>query len=249
LYEYSVLAAASSNVSTLDILRTILLTGFAGFTSFLGIYLSKRINFSERHILALTSFGAGILISVAIFGMVVEAEKIVGLTITVFAFVIGAILFTVLDRIAEKKGGGAGILLGIGLDSIPESLAIGAAVGFSGPFAAIALLIGIQNIPEGIASYREMKEGKSILKNTRNAFIATGIISAIPVVMGLIGLFFMRGMEQIIGMILALSAGGIFYMLYYDMIPKAHKEKEWLTTFGAVLGFIIGFVVVLTIGS
>ena len=83
----------------------------------------------------------------------------------------------------------------------------------------------------------------------RNAFIATGIISAIPVVMGLIGLFFMRGMEQIIGMILTLSAGGIFYMLYYDMIPKAHKEKEWLTTFGAVLGFIIGFVVVLTIGS
>ncbi len=250
MYEYFVLAvASSSNVTPLDILRTITLTAFAGFTSFLGIYLSKRINFSERHILALTSFGAGILISVAIFGMVVEAEKTVGLTITVIAFIMGAILFTVLDRIAEKKGGGAGILLGIGLDSIPESLAIGAAVGFSGPFAALALLIGIQNIPEGIASYREMQEGKSILKNTRNAFIATGIISAIPVVMGLIGLFFMRGMEHIIGMILALSAGGIFYMLYYDMIPKAHKEREWLTTFGAVLGFIIGFVVVLTIGS
>ncbi|WP_458718703.1 hypothetical protein [Candidatus Nitrosocosmicus sp. R] len=120
MYEYSVLAAAFSNVSTLDILRTIILTGFAGFSSFLGIYLSKRINFSERHMLALTSFGAGILISVAIFGMVVEAEKIVSLTITVFAFVIGAILFTVLDRIAEKKGGGAGILLG--METITDKL-------------------------------------------------------------------------------------------------------------------------------
>jgi zinc transporter, ZIP family len=249
LHEYSVLAVASSTVSTLDILRTIALTAFAGFTSFLGIYLSKKIIFSERHILALTSFGAGILISAAIFGMVVEAEKTIGLTVTVFVFIIGAILFAVLDFVAEKKGGGAGILLGIGLDSIPESLAIGAAVGLSGSSAALALLIGIQNIPEGIASYREMKEGKSVLKNTRNAFIATGIISATPVVMGLTGLFFMRGMDHVIGTILALSAGGIFYMLYYDMIPKAHKEREWLATFGAILGFIIGFAVVLTIGS
>ena len=28
-----------------------------------------------------------------------------------------------------------------------------------------------------------------------------------------------------IGLILALSAGGIFYMLFYDMIPKAHKAE------------------------
>jgi zinc transporter, ZIP family len=45
-------------------------------------------------------------------------------------------------------------------------------------------------------------------------------------------------------LILALSAGGIFYMLFYDMIPKAHQERKWLPTFGAVLGFIIGFAIV-----
>ena len=60
------------------------------------------------------------------------------------------------DVIAEKKGGGAGILLGIGLDSIPESLAIGASIAAGGPAMALAILIGIQNVPEGIASYREM---------------------------------------------------------------------------------------------
>ncbi len=59
----------------------------------------------------------------------------------------------------------------------------------------------------------------------------------------------MKGMEQAIGIILAFSAGGIFYMLHYDMIPKAHKEREWLTTFGAVLGFMLGFVIVMSIGS
>jgi zinc transporter, ZIP family len=236
------------NVSLLEILRTLALTAFAGFTSFLGIYLAKRINFPKRYVLALTSFGAGILIAAAIFEMVIEAEKIIGLLLTLVAFIGGAITFTLLDWVAEKKGGGVGILFGMGMDSIPESLAIGAAVGSVGSAVALALLIGIQNVTEGVASFHEMKESRSSLNKTKNIFIAAAIISIIPIIMGIIGLFFMKGMDQVIGIILALSAGGIFYMLHYDMIPKAHKEKEWLTTFGAVLGFIIGFGISISMG-
>lgn len=66
--------------------------------------------------------------SEVIFYMVVEAEKSIGIAATLFAFLRGAIPFTLADIVAEKKGGGAGILLGMGLDSIPESLAIGAAI-------------------------------------------------------------------------------------------------------------------------
>lgn len=236
------------NIGSFEIIQTIALTSFAGFTSFLGIYMAKRINFSRRAVLALTSFGAGILIAAAIFEMVVEAEKLVGLLVTIIAFISGAILFSFLDWLAEKKGGGAGILLGMGMDSIPESLAIGAAVGSMGSAAALAFLIGIQNVTEGVASFHEMKESNSPLNKIKNIFIATAIISIIPVIMGLVGLFFMKGMDTSIGIILAVSAGGIFYMLHFDMIPKAHKEKEWLTTFGAILGFIIGFGVSIGVG-
>ena len=54
---------------------------------------------------------------------------------------LGAVIFTVADHIAKKKGGGAGLLLGIGLDSIPESLAIGASIAASaaGPITALAV--------------------------------------------------------------------------------------------------------------
>jgi hypothetical protein len=38
-------------------------------------------------------------------------------------------------------------------------LAIGAAIA-SGPYLALSLLIGIQNVSEGIASYREMMTGR-----------------------------------------------------------------------------------------
>jgi zinc transporter, ZIP family len=240
---------ATEVIGAVDIFRVVATTAFAGGTIFLGIWISKKINFSDDQILALTAFGAGILISAAIFSMVIEAEKSIGIIATLFAFIGGAIVFTIADMIAEKKGGGAGILLGIGLDSIPESLAIGAAIA-SGPYLALTLLIGIQNVSEGIASYREMMTGKTAFSdNPKKVFVATAMISIIPVILGLVGLFYLQGMDEIIAYILAISAGGIFYMLHYDMIPKAHKDRKWLPTFGAVLGFIMGFAIVRTIGG
>ncbi len=80
----------------------------------------------------------------------------------------GIVIFTIADVIAVRKGGGAGILLGIGLDTIPEALAFGASVA-AGPGFVIAILIGIQNIPEGIASYREMRTGKTAFSNSKKS--------------------------------------------------------------------------------
>ncbi len=233
----------STPISFIDIFMVIVITLFAGGTSFLGALIAKYVHFSKPVLLFLTAFGAGILISAAIFEMVIEAEKSIGIVQTLLFFIIGAIIFTIADVIAVKKGGGADILIGIGLDTIPESLAIGASIA-AGPAFAIALLIGIQNIPEGIAAYKEMRTGKTAFTNSKKALYAIGIVSIIPVILGLIGLFFLQGLHYIIGLILALSAGGIFYMLFYDMIPKAHQERKWLPTFGAVLGFIIGFAIV-----
>jgi zinc transporter, ZIP family len=240
---------AAEAFSALDILRVIAITAFAGGTSFLGVYIGKRMRFTDQQVLTLTAFGAGILIAAAVFEMVIEAEKSIGITLTLIAFLAGAVLFTIADMIAEKKGGGAGILLGIGLDIIPESLARGAAIA-SGPALALALLIGIQNVPEGIASYKEMMTGKTAFSNNpKKALAAAGVVSVIPVFLGLAGLFYLTGMKEAIAIIFGLSAGGIFYMLYYDMIPKAHKERKWLPTFGAVLGFIIGFAIVRIVGG
>jgi ZIP family zinc transporter len=230
-------------ISLNDILMVIGITLFAGGTSFIGALIGKYVHFSKPVLLFLTAFGAGILISAAIFEMVIQAEKSIGLNQTLLFFISGSIIFTIADVIATHKGGGADILIGIGLDTIPESLAIGASIG-AGPALAIALLIGIQNVPEGIAAYKEMRTGKTAFKDSKRALYAIGIVSIIPVILGLVGLFFLQGLHYIIGLILALSAGGIFYMLFYDMIPKAHKDRKWLPTFGAVLGFIIGFAIV-----
>ena len=91
-------------IGVADVLRVIAITAFAGGTTFLGIWISKKTNFSEDHILALTAFGAGILISAAIFSMVIEAEKSIGIIATLFAFMGGAIVFTIANMMAEKEG-------------------------------------------------------------------------------------------------------------------------------------------------
>ena len=153
-------------ISFTDILTVIGITLFAGGTSFIGALIAKYVNFSTSIVLFLTAFGAGILISAAIFEMVIEAEKSIGIISTLLFFILGAIIFTIADVIAVKKGGGADILIGIGLDTIPESLAIGASIA-AGPAFAIAILIGIQNIPEGIAAYKEMRTGKTAFTNSK----------------------------------------------------------------------------------
>jgi zinc transporter, ZIP family len=234
-------------VEAVDLLRVFAITAFAGGTSLAGALLSRYVRFGERQILFLTAFGAGILITAAIFEMVIEAEKAIGIVETLIFFIVGSVAFTAADLLAERRGGGAGILLGIGLDSIPESLAIGASIAGGAGFV-IAILIGIQNVPEGIASYREMRSGKTAFSNSRKALTAIGIVSVIPVALGLVGLFFLQGMQFVIAVTLAVSAGGIFYMLFYDMIPKAHKDRRWLPTFGSVLGFIVGFAFVRLLG-
>ena len=90
-----------------------------------------------------------------------------------------------------------------------------------------------------------MMTGKTAFNNNpKKALGAIGIVSIIPIILGLVGLFYLQGMQFIISIILALSAGSIFYMLYYDMIPKAHKERKWIPTFGAILGFILGFIII-----
>lgn len=234
----------------IDVLRVVAITSLAGGTSFLGGIIGRFARFSDNQMLFLTAFGAGILIAAAVFSMAIEAEKELGIGTMLACFVAGSVSFAAADWIVERRSGEAGILLGIGIDSIPESLAIGASIA-SGPALAIAILIGIQNMPEGIASFREMTSGKDapFARNKRKALKSIGMVSVIPIILGLVGLFFLQGLQTVIAVTLAVSAGGIFFMLFFDMIPKAHKENKRLPAFGAVLGFIIGFAIVRVIGQ
>ena len=53
--------------------------------------------------------------------------------------------------------------------------------------------------------------GKTAFNNNpKKALAAIGIVYVIPIFLGLIGLFYLQGMEYFISTILSLSAGGFF---------------------------------------
>ncbi|HEX6281921.1 MAG TPA: hypothetical protein VFZ67_06800 [Nitrososphaera sp.] len=94
-----------SSIEIIDIVRVVAICAFAGGTSFAGGLIAKYINFSERQMLFFTAFGAGILISAAIFGMVIEAEKTLGVVMTLGAFIAGSIIFTIADVLVSGAQG------------------------------------------------------------------------------------------------------------------------------------------------
>lgn len=69
-----------------DILLVIGISAFAGGTSFVGALLGKFVKFKNDHLLFLTAFGAGTLISAAVFGMVIQSEKTIGVFFTLLVY-------------------------------------------------------------------------------------------------------------------------------------------------------------------
>ena len=88
---------------------------------------------------------------------------------------------------------------------------MGTSIADAGPFVALAIIIWIQNAPEGIAAYKYMMAGKTAFNNNpKKALAAIGIVYIISHILGLIGLFYLQGMEYFISTILVLSSGGTF---------------------------------------
>lgn len=142
------------------------------------------------------------------------------------------------------------LVLAITLHNIPEGLAVGvlfgaAALGIDGATfpAAIALAIGIglQNFPEGIAVSMPLRRvGISRLK----AFWFGQLSAIVEPVAGVIGAVTVIYMQPILPFALAFAAGAMIYVVVEEVIPETQRDKF---TDQAVLGFIGGFLVMMTL--
>ncbi len=160
-----------------------------------------------------------------------------------FIIISGIIIDKKLPNAIEKKRS----LLIIGvmpLHNIPEGFAIG--VGFSG-FAIgmngctltgalmIALGIGIQNIPDGIAvSIPLYRDGMS----KRKAFLIGQSSGIMEIIAAIIGYFITISIRSILPFFFTFAAGAMITVVISELIPDIAPENRNL----GVLGFIIGFV-------
>lgn len=140
------------------------------------------------------------------------------------------------------------LILAITLHNIPEGLAVGvlfgaAALGMEDASisAAIALAIGIgiQNFPEGIAVAMPLRRHGV----TRFRSFWYGQLSAIvEPVAGVLGALAVIYMEPVLPFALAFAAGAMIFVVVEEVIPETQRDKY---TDRSTLGFIGGFLVMM----
>lgn len=179
-------------------------------------------------------------------------------------FFLGAMFIFVLDRftphlhinfgIEETEGVKTKLhrttllILAITLHNIPEGLAVGVLFGAAAlgmPDAsvagaiALAIGIGIQNFPEGIAvSMPLRRHGVSRLKS----FWYGQLSAIVEPVAGVVGALAVIYVQPILPFALAFAAGAMIFVVVEEVIPETQRDKY---TDVAVLGFIGGFLVMM----
>lgn len=185
------------------------------------------------------AFGAGALLSAIALVLVPEGADRVHPVTAPLIFLAGGAVFAVVDRALARRGGHVAQFLAMMLDYLPEALALGAMlVGDMNTAVLLALLIAMQNLPEGFNAFREM-QGSSGWSNRRLLLLYAAMVPLGPL-MAYIGLTMIETDSPLLGGIMLFSAGGILYLIFEDVAPQVPLENVWAPPFGAIAGFALG---------
>jgi ZIP family zinc transporter len=188
----------------------------------------------------IVAFGAGALLSAVALVLVPEGAERAHPVVVPLIFLAGGAAFAFVDRALARRGGHVAQFLAMMLDYLPEALALGAMLaGERATAILLALLIAMQNLPEGFNAFREMKAGGSGWSDRRLLGLFTAMACLGPV-MAFIGMAVIEADSPLLGGIMLFSAGGILYLLFEDVAPQVPLENVWAPPFGAIAGFALG---------
>jgi ZIP family zinc transporter len=192
-----------------------------------------------RH--AVLAFGGGALLSAVALVLVPEGTKLHPPLMVALLLGSGGIAFMLLDRFLDARKSPAAQLAAMLSDFVPEAMALGAAFATDGDAGLLlALLIGIQNLPEGFNAYREMTAKPQ--QSGRRVLVAFACLSLLGPVAGLTGLFVLSAYPAFVAGVMLFAAGGILYVTFQDVAPQAKLERHWAPPLGAVAGFSLGVI-------
>tara|TARA_B100001559_G_scaffold111405_1_gene93503 strand:+ start:457 stop:1272 length:816 start_codon:yes stop_codon:yes gene_type:complete len=232
------------------------------------VFFVKNVN--RTFLDAMLGFTGGVMVAASFWSLLApgiemsEGEGFVKVIPAAVGFGLGAIFIFALDKVLPhihinfKESEGIKtpwhrttlLVLAITLHNIPEGLAVGVLFGgvaagipeasISGA-VALALGIGIQNFPEGIAVSMPMRrQGASRFKSFWYGQMSA-IVEPIAAVLGAVAVTFFT---PILPYALAFAAGAMIFVVVEEVIPETQLENN---TDIATLGFILGFIVMMTL--
>ena len=191
-----------------------------------------------RH--SIIAFGGGVLISAVAMVLVPEGIRLMpSVAGASLVLVSGGFVFFAVERFLGIRRRETPQFVAMLLDYLPESLALGGMFAIGAASAPmLALLIGLQNLPEGFNAYRELNSLPHVTPK-RTLLLMCALIPLGPLV-GTIGWVYGVDHTVFLGGIMLFASGGILYLLFQDVAPQSHLDRHWAPALGAVLGFGVG---------
>jgi ZIP family zinc transporter len=236
------------NNEILEILNTLLLSMIVSSAFLIGAILSIFIRYPERIRADLAALSAGIFFSTISFSLIDEALREGSFITMVIGFIIGAVVFSVINRILQRSSNSntknkdivssKTVILGTFLDSFPESIFIGViiALNLQGLMAAVlALFIGnLTATMEGAKRMVDVSKRKSyVIKPWFYIFV-------IVTIGGPLGWYLEKPLNpEQLSMIISFAAGALMAFITEELIPQAYKRVELHIGLSASFGFII----------
>nr|WP_040663002.1 divalent cation transporter [Nitrococcus mobilis] len=190
-----------------------------------------------RH--SVIAFGGGALLAAVALVLVPEGMRHLPTWKALAAFGSGGGAFFMLDRLIERGGGSVAQLMAMLLDFVPEAMAMGATLATEPAVGLLlAILIALQNYPEGFNAYRELR----LTTKMRATTVLVAFCALVPLgpAAAWLGLVYLRSAPDVLGAVMLFAAGGILYFTFEDLAPQAYLEQHWAPPLGAVSGFMVG---------
>lgn len=235
----------------MNLILTVIIIAAAGplIGSLIGVFRKP----SELFMFNMLSFAAGVMLAISFLELIPESINLSSIWLCILGIVIGSLVMFALDKLiphihpglcqqeqgTSLKKTAVFLLLGIFLHNFPEGIAMAiGAVSDIKLSIAIAIAIAIHDIPEGICTsapyyYCSKKRLKSFLLSAS---------TAIPTIVGFIIAYyvFQNIPLQIVGVILAATAGLMIYISADELIPvSCFRLTNHSTIFSLVLGVIL----------
>lgn len=194
------------------------------------------------------AFGGGVLLAAVTLVLLPQGVSAVQSPWAVVGLIMaGGVGFFALERWLGMHQQAAPQMLAMLLDFVPESLALGG-IFISGAPAAplLAVLIGLQNLPEGFNAYREMlAKGRSRGSVLKRMVLLAGVGPALAWV----GWVLLSSLPAVLGGVMLVSSGGLLYLVFQDIAPQAVLRRHWFPSLGAVSGFSLALLGQLLFGG
>jgi len=226
--------------------KIIILTLLAGLAMPFGALLAnvesfcgKRLQDEVRH--SVVAFGGGALLSAVALVLIPKGIETLDLLSIILSFGLGGILIGCISKYLSKSGSKASNFIAMLTDFVPEALALGTSVAMGEEALAVllAIMIGLQNLPEGFSTYRDLID--SDWKGNHIIYSLT-IVALLGPISGLLGFYVLVDYPQLIAAMMLFSSGGILFLVFQDIIPESQLECSSKPAIATSLGFLLGLV-------